>query len=492
VSTPPYAPPSVGPAGLLVSSYPSILADNLTGFLNIYGQTQDVAPDTAIFQFLSIISLKNSDVNLGLQLVYNQSSPQTAIGAGLDRQLKMNGLAREVFTFSTAPATLTGTPGAVLTNAFGQDQAGNLWALPSPITLTGGTASTTVTCTTPGSVAAEEGSINIVATPMNGWTPPVGTITNTAAATLGDPVEADSSARARQAVSVALPGLTPIASTVAACLSTAGVLRVSPGFITPGGPGTSIENPTGAVDSPWGNPAHSISMVVEGGTDAAVGLSIYLKKTIGCFTNGTTSVVVTDPTIPSYPETISFFRPTNVSPFVGVYIHGLNGFTTATVEAVQTAVLLYLDSLAIGAAVDYSAVYGTIMAVNPSLVNPIFKLVTLTLGLSAIGLFTVVPGTAAGTGYVVGDVLTVVQAGGSGGTVTVTTVAAGVITGINPQVTTPGTGYAVGSALATTGGHGTGATVNVTAVQPAGLVDLTLAFTDAALGTTANVVVAGV
>jgi hypothetical protein len=491
VSTLPYAPPSIGPAGLTVSSYQSILADNLSGFLNIYGQNQYITPDSAIYQLLSIISLKQSDTNLGLQLNYNQSSPQTAIGAGLDRQLKMNGLARLAFTYSTAPVTVTGTIGAVLTNAFAQDTSGNLWALPSPLTITGGSINTTAVCTTPGAVAAETGAINIVATPMNGWTPPSGTVVNTASATVGDPVESDSSARARQSISVALPALTPIAATIAAVLATPGVTRVAPGYPTPGGPGTSIENPTGGTDS-WGNPGHSITMVVEGGTSAAVALSIYLKKTIGCFTNGTTSVVVTDPTVPSYDETISFYRPTFVQPWVAAYIHGLAGFSTATTVNVQTAIIAYLNSLAIGASVDYSALYATIMDVNPSLSNPIFTLKSLTLGTTAAGLFTVVPGTAAGTGYVVGDVLTVVHSGASGGTVTVSAVAAGVITGFNTQATSAGAGYVLGTAFATTGGTGTGATVNVTALQPAGTSDLTLLFFNAAQGVTANVAVAGV
>ena len=94
MSTPPYVPPFVGPAGLTVASYASIFPDNLAAYLNIYGQNQYVGQDSAIYQLLSILSLKQSDANLGLQLTYNQSSPQTAVGAGLDRQVKMNGLAR--------------------------------------------------------------------------------------------------------------------------------------------------------------------------------------------------------------------------------------------------------------------------------------------------------------------------------------------------------------------------------------------------------------
>jgi hypothetical protein len=69
---------------------------------------------------------------------------------------------------------------------------------------------------------------------------------------------------------------------------------------------------------------------------------------------------------------------------------------------------------------------------------------------------------AGGTGYVVGDILGVVQGGASGGTVRVTTVSGGVITGL--ALVTPGTGYAIGASLVTSGGSGTGALVDVTGI----------------------------
>jgi uncharacterized phage protein gp47/JayE len=489
VSTPPYLPPSIGPSGLIVSTYLSILQDNLAGFLNIFGQNQYVGPDSAVYQLLAILSLKQADQNAALQLAYNQSSPQTAVGTGLDRAVKMNGLARAPLTYSMAVLTVVGTAGTVIINGFAQDQNGNLWALPAPTTITGGSVNVTATCTTPGNISAEPGTINIISTPQSGWTAPSGTVTNASAAIPGDSVEADSELRARQSISVALPALTPIAATIAAVLATLGVTRVAPGYQTLGGPGTSIENPTAATDS-WGNPAHSITMVVEGGTNAAVALSILLKKTIGCFTNGTTSVVVADP-VTGYDNTISFYRPSYVQPFVGVYVHGLTGFTTAMLTAIQAAVVTYLDSLAIGEGVVYSSVYGAVLSVIPNASQPAFSIKGLTLGTTATGLFNVVPGASAGSGYVVNDVLTV--AGGTGGTVTVTSVGgSGAVTGIAPQVTTPGSGYAVTSAVATTGGTGTGAHVNITAVQPVATTDLTLLFYDAAQGETANVVVAAV
>lgn len=69
-------------------------------------------------------------------------------------------------------------------------------------------------------------------------------------------------------------------------------------------------------------------------------------------------------------------------------------------------------------------------------------------------------GSNAGSGYVVGDVLTL--ATGSGGTVTVTSVSSGAITGYD--LTTRGSGYTVANDFAVTGGTGTGFLINVTSI----------------------------
>jgi uncharacterized phage protein gp47/JayE len=378
MSTPAYAPPSVTASGLTVPSYPSILADNLQAFLNIYGINQYVGPDSAIYQLLSIISLKQSDTMQAAQLAYNQSSPQTAVGAGLDRQVKMNGLAREAFTFSTVLLNLVGTGLSTITNGFAQDQNGNLWALPSTVTFPlSGIISVTATCTTPGAIAAEPGQVNVINTPTSGWS----TVTNPTAATVGDVVESDSSLRARQAVSVALPSLTPVASTIAAILAAPGVIRVAPGYPTPGGPGSSIENPTGAVDS-WGNPPHSISMVVQCTNVLSVATAIYQKKTIGCFTNGTTTNPVIDPNT-GVTEDISFFLPTVYPIFV---LTTLTGYGTtpnsAVLSAVQAALVTYLNELAIGETVSIGAIYFEIMNVNTNLIAPNFGTVSVQLGVT--------------------------------------------------------------------------------------------------------------
>lgn len=76
--------------------------------------------------------------------------------------------------------------------------------------------------------------------------------------------------------------------------------------------------------------------------------------------------------------------------------------------------------------------------------------------------------TAGGTGYVVGDILTI-STGGAGGKVRVTAVAAGVVTGV--ELYAAGTSaYTTGTGKATTGGTGSGCTVNITSVGNTGRV----------------------
>lgn len=75
--------------------------------------------------------------------------------------------------------------------------------------------------------------------------------------------------------------------------------------------------------------------------------------------------------------------------------------------------------------------------------------------------------TAGGSGYTVGDILTITT-GGTGGTVTVTSVTGGVVTGVT--LTTVGSGYTTGTGKATSGGTGTGATINITNIATGQLV----------------------
>jgi uncharacterized phage protein gp47/JayE len=357
-----YIPPSVGPAGLTVPKYPDILADNLAGFLSIFGANQYVGQDSPIYQLISIFSLKTADVMQALQYVYNQMGALTAVGAGQDRLYKLNGIARLPYTFSTANLTVVGTPGTVINNGAAQDQNGFTWLLATPFTIPGGgSINVAATCTTPGNITAGPGTINIIATPIGGWT----SVTNAAVATPGNPIETDSQFRARQAISTAIASKTMLAGTTDAIAAIPGVTRYN-----------VLENFTGIVDA-FGNPAHSMTAVVQGGTQAAIAQAIYNNRGIGCDPNGningaptaqTVTVVVVDP-VTGYPTPISFLTPSFVPVYVTMQVHGLTGFSSATLAAIQAAVVSYLNSLQIGESIVFSELYGAALnaRANPDL-----------------------------------------------------------------------------------------------------------------------------
>ncbi len=388
MGTPAYLAPYIDPnAGLVIPSYASILADLISGYQAIYPQVVYLGTATANYQDISIFALKVYDTDLGSQLAYNARSPLTAVGSDLDSVVKMNGLARNAASYSTAPETVTGVPGTVITNGLVTDTQGNVWALPVSVTIpSGGSVVVSVQCQTSGAVQAAPGAINTISGGATaGWTG----ATNPSAALPGLPVEADSQLRARQSFSVAAPSLTRLAATLAAIGAVSGVTRYAVGSPTPGSEGSSIENPTGATDT-WGNPPHSVSMVVEGGTDLAVATAIFQKRGIGPYTNpnatnnptGTRSISVTDPNT-GQATVMGFQRPVYVPIFVTMVIHGLTGYTSATLAAVQAAIVTYLNSLQIGETITFSSISAVAQSVMPSLLTPQFSITSYFTGTAA-------------------------------------------------------------------------------------------------------------
>jgi uncharacterized phage protein gp47/JayE len=452
-----YAAPTITPAGLVVPSFNDILTSLLQGFSGIYGANVYLQPDGADYQFLSLIALKLSDTMNCLTLVANGRSPVTAIGTQLDSIVKLNGLVRRSATNSTALLTIVGSVGTVLTNSAAQDTNGYLWSIPSPTTITASSISVTATCQTSGAITANAGAINIISTPTSGWT----SVTNPSAASPGTNVEADSALRARQALSVAAPSSTRLAGTYSDVAAVPGVTSLN-----------VIENPSGAVDS-YGNPAHSLTVVVEGGNSTAIAQAIYDNKGIGPNVNGTNpasgatlvSISITDANNGNLTQIINFFRPGLITALTSVFILPLAGYTTAAASAIQTAVAAYLNGLAIGQPIIYSEVYWAVVNSQTTPSTALFSVKAMYTGATSGGLANVTVASG-GSGYVLNDSC-VVTGGGGNAHVLVTGVVAGVVTAIQPvYLTQLGTGYAPATGVTTTGGTGTGLTVNIVSVGP--------------------------
>ncbi|KVT68932.1 baseplate J/gp47 family protein [Burkholderia ubonensis] len=349
--------------GVTAPSYAEILDYWQTKYRSIYGQDTYLEPDSKDGQLLAVISAAFNDSNSVAIAIYQSFSPATAQGAALSSNVKINGIARKVASYSSADLVLVGQAGATITNGAAKDANDVKWLLPATVTIPpSGTVTVTATCAAIGAVAARAGTINQIATPAFGWQ----TVTNPADAAAGAPVESDAALRQRQTVSTALPSLTVLDGIIGAVANVVGVTRYAP-----------YENDTSVTDAN-GIPSHSISLVVEGGDATAIANAIASKKTPGAGTYGTTAIVVTD--IYGRPITIKFFRPTAAPIASTVTFKALAGYTTQTGQQIQQAVSDYINGVQIGGGLSGSVEWGDALTAANSVGGGVtFKLSGLTL-----------------------------------------------------------------------------------------------------------------
>ena len=364
-----YFTPYVDSSGLHLPTYQDILTDMINLMKSIYGQDIYLENDAADYQFLSILALKIADSYQAVQYAYNARSPQTAIGATLDAVVKLNGLKRKPAGYSTCEVILTGTPFTEIKNGSVKDTSGLIWDLPASVIIgSSGTLTTTVTCETAGAKTANVGDITQINTPPYGWV----SVTNKASAVPGIAEETDAELRERQQISVANPSQSMLAGTRGALIALDNVTRVA-----------CYENDTNVAEinaesNPYGLPPHSVTCVVEGGSDNQIAESILYHKGLGCYTNGTTEVEVID--VNDYSNKVRFSRPTYVPVFVLVKVTKYTGYVDGTKSKIQTAVYNYIKSLEIGQTLSYSLLMGVITDCNANVYKPTFGVSQLKIG----------------------------------------------------------------------------------------------------------------
>lgn len=344
-----YVAPYVDDAGLHLPTYNDIRDDLVARFKEIYGQDIYLGNDSQDYQMISAFALKTYDTMQLLQIVYNNRSPKTAVGTGLDGIVKLNGIARKAASYSTCVLTLTGTMGTMIAAGVVEDEAGLAWDLPPNVRFDTETIEVTAQCETIGAIEAMPGSITKIKNPQKGWL----SVTNTVPAVAGKPIETDEELRYRQSISTAIPSQNMLNSTIAGIASVSGVTRYK-----------VYDNDSNVTDAN-GIPGHTIAAVVEGGLDADIAEQIYLRKGPGGGTYGTTSVTYTNDD--GLPNIVRFFRPTYVNIDVTVSVKGKATYTTAVADTIRNDVREYIEGLDIGNDVS---VMGLLTAVTAAVSNP--------------------------------------------------------------------------------------------------------------------------
>lgn len=349
--------------GITAPTYAEILDYWKAKYRSIYGADTYLEADSEDGQLLAAFSAAMNDANGVAIAVYTSFSPATAHGAALSSNVKINGIARKVASFSSADLLIVGQAGTTITNGIAKDANGVKWALPASVVIPpAGQITVTATCQTIGAVTAASGTITQIGTPTRGWQ----TVTNPAAAAPGAPVEKDAPLRQRQTKSTALPSLTVLDGIIGLVADIAGVTRY-----------VAYENDTSVTDAD-GIPSHSIALVVEGGDSTAIANAIAKKKGPGCGTYGTTAITVLD--VYGRPITIRFFRPTDAPIGATVSLKALTGYTSKTGEDIQKEISDYINAVAIGGGLSGSVEWAdSISAANKVGGGVTFKLTGLSL-----------------------------------------------------------------------------------------------------------------
>src|SRR5690625_2388458 len=253
------------------------------------------------------------------ELVYRawaSKDPAKAVGIDLDAISSITGTFRKPGTPSNVDLTFTGVPGSTIYAESMVESAdtGQRWIVDQTFTVgPGGTVVVPARSQNIGQIEAEPGTITRMITTIGG----VSAVTNSNPATPGTEKERDPSLRVRRRLEVGRPGNNQVDSLYAVLSGSPGVRRVK-----------IYNNPTNSSDvdldlNPHGLPAHSNTILVDGGIVTDLALAIYLKKNPGVFLHGDGTVIqewVTSPSVPTHQQLITFGRPSYVDIVVAVVI----------------------------------------------------------------------------------------------------------------------------------------------------------------------------
>ena len=364
-----YVAPYIDNTGLHVNTYPDILDYFVNESKRIFGEDIYLENDSSDYQMLSILARAIYEEEQALMTCYQARSPMSTTSRdALDGLMSINGLRRKEASYSMVTVTLTGTAYTQIIGGVVQSTDGSKWSLPQEVVLSsGGTASVVATAQEEGAITALPGTITQIVTPTYGWT----SVTNPSAASVGQPVETNAQAIARQQTAVATPSQTPLEGTKAGIYNVPGITQFR-----------VYENDTSAADdydtaTSTGGPANSITAVVEGGDSQAIGEAIAYHKTPGCYTAGDVTVVVVD----SYgaQNNIRFYRPTYENVYATFTIEPLTGYSSATADMIKEAVVNYISKLQIGDNLYLSQLWEAALSSSPDL-RPLFSLKSVTAG----------------------------------------------------------------------------------------------------------------
>ena len=365
-----YFSPYIDETGLHIPNYIDLRDQLIEETKQIFGQDIYLENDSADYQLISVFAKKIFDSYSLAMLVYNNRTPITAIGVGLDNNVAFADIQRKSSTYSMVQLTLTGASGTELKSCYAIDENGYRWDIPDTTIPETGTITIDAICSESGNVGALPNTVNQIGTPIYGWY----SVNNNNPASPGTDVETDAELRGRYSLAIRSPSLTVFESLSSVISALEGVTRIS-GFEND----TSAESTgTEPPNVPAGLPPHSVTFIIEGGADDQIAKAIFSKKTPGCYTNGTTAVQLT--TEMGNIVTIRFYRPTYVEVFAQIKVKKLPYWNDKYENDIKEAIVDYVKSLEISDDVFNSMIWTVANSVMSDYTSPAFIVTEVLLG----------------------------------------------------------------------------------------------------------------
>lgn len=343
------------------STYEDIISDLILKAKELFGEDIDVSDQTPLGKILKIMAFVRAKDHEEAELIYYSRFPNTASGTNLDRLCPFVGITRNPATPARYTVTVTGEAGTVIPIGFLVSTESDIeFYNTTEETIENTTCEIVVECTTAGIIGnvAVSDIVEIV-NPEAG----IDSVIGSSIVSLGEDEESDYELRSRILQTGEGAGSCNEASIRAALMKVPTVTTA-----------TVLVNETDETDE-YGNPPHSISCYVAGGTgyEEEIGKAIFATKPVGIPTSGTNSVTITDDG--GYPHTIKYNTMQTVPIVVAISISTTADYEGETGAAeIQKNIREYINGLGFGGDVILSALYGHIYSVKG-----VAKVTTLTI-----------------------------------------------------------------------------------------------------------------
>lgn len=359
--------------GFVAKTVESILADITAQQRALIAGDLDEGAEEILGQLNGTVAAKIREVWELAAAVHASFDPRSAFGQSLVARCALTGTTPRAATYGSVTLTLTvaaHTTVAAGAQAYVVGQPDNLWTTTEDaVNDTSSPASVSVdaTCAVAGRVPAGSGTITVKATPVAGWT----AVTNAADAIPGLDAETVPELRARREAELQASGSSATDALRAAVAAVSGVVRV---LVVPNDTDLAVGL----------RPPHSVEVIVQGGTNAAVAAAIWRAKAAGIATAGSSSDTILDDAGAS--RQVFFTRPSTRNVYLRVAVK--RAATYAGDTAVSTAVLAVGAALLMGQTVQMADIIVAAMGVA-GVLNA-----RVTLGWSSVSLLAsdLVPG----------------------------------------------------------------------------------------------------